>query len=116
MNPTSNVSVSTESQTESRDAAQRLQTEQERITRRIDVVQRYLKNGLTNENSSVMDGHLVWVAPAAVENATRTDFSPLVDSHRSEQVSDDNVIRIPVVARRRVRIGNVRRLEPLASE
>ena len=105
MNPTSNVSVSTESQ-----------TEQERITRRIDVVQRYLKTGITNENSSVMDGHLVWVAPAAVGNSTRTDFTPLVDSQRSEQVSDDNVIRIPVIARRRVRIGNVRRLEPLASE
>jgi hypothetical protein len=105
MIPTSNVSVFTGSQ-----------TEEKRVSRQSGVVQRYLKNRVVGENSSVLGGHLVWVAPAAGENSTRTDFTSLVESEGVDRAIDDNVIRIPVVDRRRVRIGSVRRLEPLASE
>ena len=116
MNPTSNVSVVVGFHTEDQGGWERSQTERSRFERRAYRVQRARRGGFLIDNSSILNDQLRRFLSGVFENSTNPDFAPFINAPRLGMDPDDNVLRIPVVARKRVKIGKVKRLKPLRSE
>jgi len=116
MNQSSDVSISIDSQIGDDGVLQRSQAQTKTRSHRLFRGVRSFAGPFVIDNSSIFYYLSVQFAQSAIENSTNPDFKPFVESERGNGYSDDNVIRIPVVSRRRVKIGKVTRLKPLKSE
>ncbi len=116
MNPSSDVSVQYDSETEDVRSWRKEHVDAENASRRGYRILRSLKGHSEVDNSSIQGDLSARVVPNAFENWTNPDFESFADSQTLEVSRDDNVLRIPVVAHRRVKIGKLRRLSPLESE